>query len=274
MKGKSLSGIDRKILRVERIVALLEKTETFYQVKMAHIRSARLTSGTLSIEQATSPDHHPKRVDNDNHRSPTVDELLEAWSNTSPPNAPVNVSHQPSRFDHTSQPGGPHEETITLSRPAWQSFVLFLQLHHPEISQDVQPAHKIGLLQCPRVTINPDAVSTLNYFIESVYGKEVEVITTHVVTDKSFGTSSEVETMYQATYRPVTGLRVVVTPVMQGSRDRYNLTILREKEKWGLTASVKNVVSAWELLVKEKVRGLEKGKTGKKKLGWAKWVSS
>lgn len=143
------------------------------------------------------------------------------------------------------------EETHVVERPAWQAFITAVQLHNYEIAQEIDPAHKIGMNTQPRVTLSPEGIDSLNFYIDKWYGKEVEVVTTKWVTRSRSRGDEEEGSYFENPFRPVTGLRVIVTPTQQWSAKVREERILREREDWGFTAKLEGVRRAYETYVLE-----------------------
>lgn len=139
------------------------------------------------------------------------------------------------------------EETHPVERPAWQSLVLCLQLHYPDVAEDVNPAHNLGHLSHPRVVLTNEGIDALNWMIDNWYGREVEILTTEVCHVPPGPDGDIPGAIYHTPYRPVTGLRVIVTRTQQWEIGEATVQVLAEKERWSWMTGIKAVERAWML---------------------------
>lgn len=144
-------------------------------------------------------------------------------------------------------------ETTVVERPVWQSFVLTLQLHFPDMGAALDPAHLIGSTPAQRVVLVAEAISFLNTMIRTWYQGEVEVSTITCNDPSLHYFSPTQEVLYQSSFRPVTGLMVIVTPTVQRSLLAREQTVLERKAEWGRNSLMTNLSSAYRLLVREQV---------------------
>lgn len=147
----------------------------------------------------------------------------------------------------------PGNERSVVERPVWQSFVLALQLHFPEMGEELNPAHKLGKVPPERVALTQDAIEMLNLMINRWYSKGVEITTISVSPEDRKALSPTQDVLYLTPYQPVTGLDVIVTPTIQWALPKRNREVLLVKGTWGVRSLFSNLASAHQLYVKERV---------------------
>jgi len=164
------------------------------------------------------------------------------------------------------------EEAYPLTRPAWQAFLVTLQLQFPEMGAEINPAHKIGKIPPVRVLLSQDALEFLNLMIIRWYDAELELTTLTYDNPRQPLLTPTQEVLYQIPYRPVTGLNLIVTPTVQQSLVPREKKILQEKEKWNHSRGLEGIIGAYHLMVKEKIPCSSPASSGKKKTLIGKWL--
>jgi hypothetical protein len=221
------------------------------------ITSARLTTGLVSQEQHTHPLTNGTQYLRSQARTSLSEMALEELKREI---TGLVTSNRTTQYDPN--------RTYAIERPAWQAFLLTVQLHHPSVAAELEPAHKIGLLTNPAIYMSFEAIDTLNYFIEQWYGMEVEVITTQVSPEPLNVNGYPESVAYLQPYRPVTGLKVIVTHTYQWAVDQYSQRVMREREEWGRMGGVDTLKKAWKLYVQEKVPAPLTKKRSKRYKNW------
>lgn len=223
----------------------------FQQVAQRH---AKLTTGRLSRESPTDPSRRATSqsgLTEQERLDRTVEELVQDVRSlciqepVTPP-LPLSITFRAAE--------GMPDDTQVVERPAWQAFVLMIQLHNLERAAEIDPAHQLGTHTHPRVALTVDGIAMLNYFIDSWYGKEVEIVTVLHARQGDTGGGGEDMATYGYPYRPVTGLRVIVTTTEQASPDPYHQYVLGEREKWGWADGISSLEAARNLYVKERIK--------------------
>lgn len=204
--------------------------------------SARLATGTLSQDRPLIPPSYHSIPTYPDRESPNTEEKVSAIRGEIDK---LMASYQTTRYEP--------EQTYATERPAWQAFLLTVQLHHPKLAADLEPAHKIGLLSDPEIHLSYEAINVLNYFIEQWYGMEVEVITTRVTLSPLDVNGYPENVAYCQPYRPITGLKVIVTHTYQWALDQYSRQVMTQREEWGRLGGVDSLKTAWKMYVHERV---------------------
>lgn len=190
------------------------------------VRSARLTTGTLSVEKQ-------------------LNDILASMSGSSavaPGQSPVprSLGEDDGGWRQT---GDVSEETV-LERAAWQAFLLYLQMTFPDMAAELDPGHKIARLPFVRVTLTVDAIDLLNMMIANMYGGEVEIHTIEVGTRESRRKHGNVACHIGVPFRPVTGLNVIVVPTTHYTLSRSERAILRVKEEFSRSRGIAGLDTA------------------------------
>jgi hypothetical protein len=225
-------------------------------------RSARLQSGQVSSESHIHPASQSGALDMKRGQIRETMSLSELTRQVEALSQEV-TSLGPSPLEIQTKERQPYDEdTQVVERPAWQAFLLAIQLHNPELAQDIEPAHLIGLHRLPRLSMTQEGIDSLNYFIDKWYGAEVEIVITHALHHPLDPTTPGDEAWYHYPYRPVTGLRVIVTSSDQYAGSEYDRGILHARDRWGYARGIQAVSEGYELYVHEH---LQSGKSPEKK---------
>lgn len=216
------------------------------------VHSARLTRGTLSTERFMSEmpfdSFQQAPLITDQHQlsiETAIKEVQDVCRKRIPePPAPLEVSE--AWFER------PPEDTAVIERPAWQAFLTTVQLHNLDLAEELEPAHSIGAHTQKRVILPYEGIDALNFFIDQWYGKEVEIVTTLAKSSGKVDDETREGASFGCPYRPVTGLKVIVTTTEQWSRDPYDYAVLRERERWGWLTGVSSIQEAHRLYVRGK----------------------
>jgi hypothetical protein len=145
------------------------------------------------------------------------------------------------------------EEVKTVDRPVWQSFVLCLQLHFPEMGEDIKPALSLGKAGNHKTLLSAEAIGFLNLMMCTWYQALVELRLTELAPPGLAPAHARHGVVTEKPYYPVTGLNLVITTSTHWtSRDR-DRHILHARERWKVDPLWTNLQTATRLLVQERV---------------------
>lgn len=219
------------------------------------IRSAHLRTGAMSCEEGIPPPSQP-----------LFEELMASLRG--PPSPPTFSDQIPDYL---------RPESTIVDRAMWQSFILMLQLHFPEMAEEIDAAHNLGRIPPKRVVLTTEAISFLNQMCRTWYESAVELSTIECEEEaqEQMGTGQDV--VYKTPYRPVTGLNLIVVPTIQKEVGKVEKTVLAERASWSKTRGIDILQRAYNLLVKEEIPKIKasrstggKGKGTKARVGtWA-----
>lgn len=220
-------------------------------------RTARLTTGQPSLETPTvQPSWKARRqgspipmVSHPNSQSATELEKLSQDIEES-----IRWTQDMAYLSYSSESIAPPLGSCNMkmvNRPQWISFILCLQMHFSDLGTEIGAAYDIGKVPPVRVVLSEEAISFLNKMIEVWYEGDVEVVTIESgdVARDLLRPAQEVH--YRPPFRPVTGLRVTVTPTVQQAKKRRDQKILEEKSQWGYLEKFRVLREAHRLLVRE-----------------------
>jgi hypothetical protein len=216
------------------------------------LRSAHLQYGPISQERPIIPPLASPEASSRPRTNPTIDSIEEMVREIrddlqfSADMGSVGVPEGLSLY----QPAP--EETTPIERPMWQSLVLCVQLHNVDLASELEPAHRLGHISRDRVTLTAEAITTLNYFIDQWYGKEVELVTFELSHHPGPGQGEDPYSAYETPYRPVTGLKLIVTPTHQWAPDTYSQRVLNSKVEWGMASVMEGIRLARSLYIRNK----------------------
>lgn len=218
-------------------------------------RSARLVHGTTSTENHITGRDKGNAGERATEPGGERDEVVELINEVRSMSLQYNNPYPDPLMNPDRWLGGRLEDTHVVERPAWQAFVLSIQLHNLDWATELDAAHQLGMLNHPRVSITQEGIDTLNYFINKWYGKEVEIVTTRVARQVDGVDVGNEGARFEYPFRPVTGLRVIVTNTYQWDSDPYSKAVLQEREGWGWSKGVAALDQARKLYVQNRVPG-------------------
>lgn len=197
------------------------------------ISSAKLTKGMLAVK----------------HDQPTMEEV-------SPQPTLRNeicgmLDKMATSSFHSLETGSEGSSGTVVERGVWQSFILLIQLQHPEVAVDIDVAHRIGRIPFTRTVMDGESIDLLNRMITAWFGGEVEI---HAVEHNPQGTSypdAMTNMFIGVPFYPVTGLRVVVVPVQARAMSLTDRQILTTKTEISKAQGVLALGMSHRLYVKE-----------------------
>lgn len=229
-------------------------------MSLLHEHTARLTTGRMSYEKDLRNNVVPPRVSRyqpeaevDPEWGLPLDTETEEWVRQQVESYPSPARAEDGRgLDHPVDPDDEDTNRV-VSRPAWLSFVTCLQLHFPEVGEEIAPALQIGKVPPTRVVLSQDALDFLNRAVGQWYQQDVEIYTIECSSEVVRTLPPTVDLLYKRPFRPVTGLRVIVTPTFQRSMVPRDARVLRAKERWGRLEPLEVIRESLSLLVEGRV---------------------